>query len=104
MKHRQSIQELVRLDLVYRERLGQERYGTSLYAYNGREAILDAYEEALDLAVYLRQVIEELMIDPAKEQPAPVPPEFRVARQHTEGESQWFASQGTQHAGRTKED
>lgn len=57
-----SIQELVRADLVARERLGQERYGTSLYAYNGRSAILDAYQEALDLACYLRQLIEEMTV------------------------------------------
>ena len=95
MKHRQSIQELVRLDLVYREKLGKERYGTSLHAYNGREAIVDAYEDALDLCCYLRQVIEELMIDPRKEQPLPTqeePPEFRAARQHTDAEFAWFNS------------
>ena len=54
-----SIQELVRLDLEAREKLGQERYGTSLYPNNGRDAMQDAYEEALDLACYLRQLIEE---------------------------------------------
>lgn len=93
MKHRQSIQELVRLDLVSRETLGKERYGTSLYAYNGREAIVDAYEEALDLCCYLRQVIEELMIDPKKQQPDPPqeePPHFRAARQRTDAEFDWF--------------
>lgn len=100
MKHRQSIQELVRMDLIYREKLGKERYGTSLHAYNGREAIVDAYEEALDLCCYLRQVIEELMIDPAKPQPDPTPasppeprpeaPHFRAARQRTEEEFEWF--------------
>jgi hypothetical protein len=55
-----SIQELVRRDIAWREEEGIRRYGTSLYPYNGRSAILDAYEEALDLAVYLRQVIEEM--------------------------------------------
>jgi predicted transcriptional regulator len=69
-----SIQELVRKDLIYREQLGRERYGTSLYAYNGRSAILDAYEEALDLCCYLRQVIEELSIDPQIPNPPPIDP------------------------------
>lgn len=54
-----SIQTLVRLDLEERERLGKQRYGTPLYAHNGRDALLDAYEEALDLACYLKQAIVE---------------------------------------------
>lgn len=54
-----SIQELVRDDLVEREKLGRERYGTSLMANNGRDALLDAYEEALDLACYLKQALVE---------------------------------------------
>lgn len=95
MKHRQSIQHMVRVDLEYRERLGRERYGTSLYPYNGREAILDAYEEALDLCCYLRQVIEELMIDPTKPNPPPdvkdttEQPHHRAARTLTDAETEW---------------
>jgi predicted HAD superfamily Cof-like phosphohydrolase len=38
---------------------GRERYGVPLQAFNGREALVDAYQEALDLVVYLRQEIEE---------------------------------------------
>lgn len=56
---RPSIQGMVRDDLAERERVGIERYGTPLQAGNGRDAMRDAYEEALDLATYLRQVIEE---------------------------------------------
>lgn len=85
MKHRQSIQELVRIDLVHREKTG-----TTLHAYNGREAILDAYEDALDLCCYLRQVIEELTIVPPPQTPAPDPPQFRAARERTEDEFAWF--------------
>lgn len=54
-----SIQSLVRADLETRERVGVQRYGTALQAHNGRDALRDAYEEALDLACYLRQAIEE---------------------------------------------
>lgn len=43
-----------------RDRLGVRKYGTRLRAHNGRRALVDAYQEALDLAVYLRQCIEEL--------------------------------------------
>jgi hypothetical protein len=54
-----SVQSLVRADLETRERIGVQRYGTPLQPHNGRDALRDAYEEALDLACYLRQAIEE---------------------------------------------
>lgn len=54
-----SIQSLVRTDLGTREQVGIKKYGTPLQAYNGRDALRDAYEEALDLACYLRQMIRE---------------------------------------------
>jgi hypothetical protein len=53
------IQELVMKDFEGRLALGIERYGTGLQAFNGRDMLLDAYEEALDLAVYLRGLIYE---------------------------------------------
>lgn len=56
---RGSIQALVRQDLVERERVGITRYGTPLQAHNDRDALRDAYEEALDLTCYLRQMIAE---------------------------------------------
>lgn len=54
-----SVQGLVRTDLETREWIGIQRYGTPLQPHNGRDALRDAYEEALDLACYLRQAIEE---------------------------------------------
>ncbi len=51
--------DLVIADMVARDQLGRERYGTPLQAFNGRDALIDAYQEALDLVVYLRQVIRE---------------------------------------------
>jgi hypothetical protein len=56
---RPSIQSLVRADLDAREQVGIQRYGTSLQPHNGRDALRDAYEEALDLACYLKQAIVE---------------------------------------------
>ena len=56
---RPSIQSLVRVDLEERERIGVERYGMPLQAHNGRDALVDAYQEAMDLTQYLRQAIEE---------------------------------------------
>jgi hypothetical protein len=55
----ESIQSQVRADLVERERLGIERYGTALYPHNGRDALQDAYEEALDMCQYLKQALVE---------------------------------------------
>lgn len=55
----QPVWDLVVSDMKERDKVGEERYGTRLYGYNGRDALLDAYEEALDLAVYLRQDIYE---------------------------------------------
>lgn len=50
---------LVLKDMVDRDAVGRERYGTPLQGFNGRDALRDAYEEALDLVVYLRQAIYE---------------------------------------------
>lgn len=53
------IWDLVIADMRERDRVGRTRYGTPLQANNGRDALVDAYQEALDLVVYLRQAIEE---------------------------------------------
>jgi hypothetical protein len=54
-----AIHPLVAKDLMARQKLGIKRYGVALQPHNGRSALHDAYEEALDLACYLRQKIEE---------------------------------------------
>lgn len=53
------IWDLVIEDMRGRDQKGRLIYGTPLLAGNGRDALLDAYEEAMDLCVYLRQVIYE---------------------------------------------
>lgn len=50
--------ELVIEDMRQRDNEGRAKYGTPLQASNGRDALVDAYQEVLDLAVYLRQEIE----------------------------------------------
>ena len=62
------IWELVIEDMRGRDSAGRQKYGTPLQANNGRDALVDAYQEALDLCVYLRQAIEERATQPAKEQ------------------------------------
>lgn len=54
-----DITKLVQADLEDRAQIGQTTYGERLHAFNGRDALVDAYQKALDLAVYLRQAIEE---------------------------------------------
>lgn len=51
--------ELVIADMYKRDQDGTREYGVPLLTHNGRDALQDAYEEALDLAAYLRQAIEE---------------------------------------------
>lgn len=50
---------LVNADLHKRIAKGANDYGEPLTTHNGRDALWDAYEEALDLCLYLRQAIEE---------------------------------------------
>lgn len=50
---------LVVADLAARAEVGRQRYGTLLQAHNGRDALRDSYEEALDAIMYTRQAVEE---------------------------------------------
>lgn len=50
---------LVIEDLHARDAKGHAEYGGELLPFNGRDALTDAYEEALDLCVYLRQALYE---------------------------------------------
>lgn len=43
-----------------RHQLGLKRYGVALHVWNGRDPIVDAYQEALDLLVYVQQARERL--------------------------------------------
>ena len=52
------VHDLVAADLAGRKALGISKYGVALQAGNGRDHLRDAYEEALDLACYLRAEIE----------------------------------------------
>jgi hypothetical protein len=54
-----AIVDLVIAEIVERDRLGQLRYGTRLYSGNGRDSLVDAMQEALDLVFYLRHAIAE---------------------------------------------
>lgn len=50
---------LVLKDMEERRLHGIAKYGAPVQPFNGRDPLIDAYQEALDLCVYLRQAIEE---------------------------------------------
>lgn len=54
-----DIQSLVIEDMEARRALGIKRYGTALKAHNGRDALVDLYEELLDAVMYAKQAIVE---------------------------------------------
>lgn len=54
-----AVWDLVMQDMKERDQIGRQKYGTPLQPHNGRDVLKDAYQEALDLAVYLRQAIYE---------------------------------------------
>lgn len=51
--------QMVVRDLIDRNEIGVRTYGTPLQTHNGRDAILDAYQEGLDMSKYLRQALAE---------------------------------------------
>lgn len=52
------------MEMRERNVIGTAKYGTTLTVGNGRNHLVDAYQEALDLTVYLRTELEERGIDP----------------------------------------
>lgn len=57
--NRVEVLPLVSADLEARIAKGSKEYGEPLTTRNGRDALWDAYEEAMDLCLYLRQAIAE---------------------------------------------
>lgn len=51
-------------DIQERVDAGERKYGTKLMTHNGRDALMDAYQEAIDLVMYLRQAMDERGVDP----------------------------------------
>jgi len=45
--------------LLDRAELGKAKYGTYLRANNGRDSLVDALQEAMDLVMYLAQAVME---------------------------------------------
>ena len=55
----EHIVDLVKADLDERRAHGIRKYGVALQAGNGRDALLDLYQELLDATLYVRQAMEE---------------------------------------------
>jgi hypothetical protein len=51
--------DLVLVDMRDRDDMGERKHNTRLQPHNGRDCLVDAYQEALDMIVYLRQAIYE---------------------------------------------
>lgn len=49
----------LREDLAERMAMGMAKYGTPLMTFNGRDPLIDAYQEVIDLVMYLRQALAE---------------------------------------------
>jgi len=58
-KNKPNVWDLVIQDMKDRDKDGFQKYGVHLQPENGRNSLIDAYQEVLDLAVYLRQRIYE---------------------------------------------
>lgn len=54
-----DIQSQVIADIEARREVGIQRYGTALQPNNGRDMLRDAYEEAMNLTIYLKGCLVE---------------------------------------------
>jgi hypothetical protein len=61
-----SIHDLVVRDVLARKAFGLTKYNSILQVGDGRRTLVDAYQEALDLAVYLRQELAKQGIEPTR--------------------------------------
>lgn len=55
----QVVVDVVLADIRERAEVGKVKYGTYLETNNGRNPLWDAYQEAIDLVMYLRQALLE---------------------------------------------
>lgn len=54
-----AVWDLVVADMQARDAEGRRKYGVPLQPHNGRDALVDLYQELLDAVVYIRQEIEQ---------------------------------------------
>jgi hypothetical protein len=66
-----SVHDLVIDDMKHRKAFGLAKYSSLLQAHNGRDALMDLYQELLDATCYARQLLEERDNPPAARMPVP---------------------------------
>lgn len=54
-----AVWDLVIKDIKDRDEFGTKKYNTRLQPFNGRNVLVDLYQELLDAVVYVRQLIYE---------------------------------------------
>jgi len=54
-----AVWDLVMTDMRQRDAMGEAKYGVRLQPHNGRDFLIDAYQEMLDHVCYLRGLIYE---------------------------------------------
>lgn len=54
-----SVWDAVIRDMRQRNDMGMQKYGGPLEPFDGRDTLVDAYQEALDMAVYLKAQLME---------------------------------------------
>lgn len=54
-----AVWDLVMSDFKERDETGMRKYGTRLQPHNGRDILIDIYQELMDAVVYTRQAIFE---------------------------------------------
>lgn len=59
----EELRVLIVADMRERDQIGRARYGAPLAPHNGRDSLIDAYQECLDLCVYLRTYCDEKELD-----------------------------------------
>jgi hypothetical protein len=58
------VADLVISDMHARKKFGYEKYGTYLRTENGRNGLVDIYQELQDACIYIRAEIEENFTEP----------------------------------------
>jgi hypothetical protein len=54
-----AVWDMVIADMKERDRIGVEKYGVRLRPFDGRDSLVDLYQELLDASVYARKEIHE---------------------------------------------
>jgi hypothetical protein len=65
-------------DMRERDAVGRQRYGVPLTSHNGRDHLMDAYAEALDLVVYLTAELDEHGVGPDTQIDTSIPDGWRL--------------------------